>query len=429
MTRFAMIAATVAATAMIAGCGGGGGSDNGHAGGQPEPTPSEPPTISLGSTITGTIDSATDVDSFKLPIAQEGTLTIATSGNANPKIRVLDASGTEIPGRAGSWLVDITEQVLAKGKHVTVEFFGGNVGGSYQGNFMLDPLAVPNPDASSVSKHRPSTNVRAVIQASNYSVRPDRLADKRNWPGYDGIYLYTSPLADHSLQQEVTGLLQAFNVVRFDPVSVGTSGEPLNLYVGNADTDIDIGQEAIERHMMTWGKWAVASVYSLHNEQVSLARPLSMGERTPPNVGITQAPLKQSASYNGRAVVWDSANPDNLSDSGMGLNYTFSDQPHLDVHINYLGVNGGLRYDGVRVGGSHTFTQIKNNGEIQGSFYGPDAEEVGGVFTRYWGPSQAVTGHSFDPEVTVDRFISGSFVARETEIGSQTRESDLHTHR
>ena len=110
----------------LAGCGGGGG-------GNPPVTD-----ISIGSLIRGTIDSATDVDAFRLPISQEGTLTIATTGSANPSIRALDATGTEIPGRRGSYIVDITDAVLAKGDHIIIEFYGGTVGQSYSGMMSFD---------------------------------------------------------------------------------------------------------------------------------------------------------------------------------------------------------------------------------------------------------------------------------------------------
>ena len=117
----------LAATGLLTACGGGGGSGTQGS----TPTVNEPPSIALGATFTGTIDSATDVDAFKLPVMEEGSLTIAATGNANPNIRVLDASGAEIPGRSGSYIVLITAEILAKGYYVIVEIFGGTVGESY----------------------------------------------------------------------------------------------------------------------------------------------------------------------------------------------------------------------------------------------------------------------------------------------------------
>ena len=138
MTKLKILAVTVAATAMLSGCGGGGGNGT-------MPESGTPPSVAIGDQISGTVDSATDVDSFRLPIAEEGTLTITTAGTGNPSIRVLDAAGMEIPGQQGSYVVKITAVILDRGGYVTIEFYGGTVGQTYTATVEFTVSPVQNP--------------------------------------------------------------------------------------------------------------------------------------------------------------------------------------------------------------------------------------------------------------------------------------------
>ena len=116
-------------------------------------TPANATPISLGQSFSGRIDSATDVDYFRLPIVTPGRLTVRTSGNANPDIAVFDADGIEIPGIPGSWTGDITQATLDKGEEVRVRFSGGNPGQGYSGSTVFSasqqpvnqPPAIENP--------------------------------------------------------------------------------------------------------------------------------------------------------------------------------------------------------------------------------------------------------------------------------------------
>lgn len=123
------------------GSGNSGGNNDGSGGNNDHSdTPDGATTISLDSAISGRIDSATDVDHFRLGIESEGTLTIRTSGNADPDIRVYDAGGVEIPGMAGSWIVVIDQSILDKGNYVIVRLSGGTPGESYStvASFRID---------------------------------------------------------------------------------------------------------------------------------------------------------------------------------------------------------------------------------------------------------------------------------------------------
>ena len=156
--------AVLALGLLLSACGGGGGSNSNHGGSDSgsmsgsgngdsggnndggdgnndhSDTPDGATAISLDSAISGTIGSATDVDHFRLGIESEGTLTITTSGNADPDIRVYDAGGVEIPGMAGSWIVVINQAILDKGNYVIVRLSGGTPGESYSAvaSFRID---------------------------------------------------------------------------------------------------------------------------------------------------------------------------------------------------------------------------------------------------------------------------------------------------
>ena len=134
------VLAAVFLSLVLAACGGGGGSGGsdgpgempgtgntgGDSGNNDHPdTPADATNIMPDSPTAGRIDSATDVDYFRLEITEEGTLVLNTSGSANPFIQVYDAQGNEIPGTAGSWIISITQDILANGGFVIIKISGG----------------------------------------------------------------------------------------------------------------------------------------------------------------------------------------------------------------------------------------------------------------------------------------------------------------
>ncbi|MDE0175797.1 MAG: hypothetical protein OYH76_01630 [Defluviicoccus sp.] len=146
-----IIAAAIAFT--LAACGGGGSGGDRNTVMRDDPSPQIPmvpstdhgdttataSSIALNEAFAGRIASATDADYFRLPVAAEGTLTITTTGNANPHIRVYDAAGVEIPGRPGSYTISITAAILAKGRYIFIEFYDGTAGETYFGSTELTP--------------------------------------------------------------------------------------------------------------------------------------------------------------------------------------------------------------------------------------------------------------------------------------------------
>ena len=101
-------------------------------------TPANATPIDVGQGFSGRMDSATDVDYFRLLIDAPGRLTVGTTGDANPNIAVFDADGIEIPGIPGSWTGDITQDHLKKGRHVVIELSGGNAGKKYSGRVLFE---------------------------------------------------------------------------------------------------------------------------------------------------------------------------------------------------------------------------------------------------------------------------------------------------
>ena len=150
---------------FVAACGGGGGGGMAVKGPPSTDMPTNPPMVPatdhsdttadatpivLNESFSGTITSATDSDYFRLPVEAEGTLTITTTGNANPHIRAYDAAGVEIPGTPGSYIITITPTILAKGQYIFVEFYDGTTGETYSGSAEL----TPNPSLSLADKLR-----------------------------------------------------------------------------------------------------------------------------------------------------------------------------------------------------------------------------------------------------------------------------------
>ncbi len=140
--RIRAVFAAMFLSLILAACGGGGGSGSGgmpgtgdaggDAGNNDHPdTPAGATTIMPGSPTAGRIDSATDVDYFRLEITEEGTLVLNTSGSANPFIQVYDAQGNEIPGTAVSCIISITQDVLSNVVFVIIKISGGITRESY----------------------------------------------------------------------------------------------------------------------------------------------------------------------------------------------------------------------------------------------------------------------------------------------------------
>ena len=112
-------------------------------------TPAGATAIALSESFQGRIDSPNDVDYFRLRVGSPGTLTIRTTGNADPGIAVFDGAGNEVPGVLGSWIGSITQEILDKGSDLLVRFSGGNTGGEYTGSATLDQTLQTSPDPPS----------------------------------------------------------------------------------------------------------------------------------------------------------------------------------------------------------------------------------------------------------------------------------------
>ena len=111
-------------------------------------TPAGATAIELSESFQGRIDSPNDVDYFRLRVDSPGTLTIRTTGNADPDIAVFDGTGNEVPGVPGSWIGSITQEILDRGSDLLVRFSGGNAGGEYTGSATLDQTPQTSPDLS-----------------------------------------------------------------------------------------------------------------------------------------------------------------------------------------------------------------------------------------------------------------------------------------
>ena len=111
-------------------------------------TPAGATAIALSESFQGRVDSPNDVDYFRLRVDVPGTLTIRTTGNADPDIAVFDGAGNEVPGVSGSWIGSITQDILDRGHDLLVKFSGGNAGGEYTGSTTLDQRSQTSPDLS-----------------------------------------------------------------------------------------------------------------------------------------------------------------------------------------------------------------------------------------------------------------------------------------
>ena len=126
--------------------------------------------IELSESFQGRIDSPNDVDYFRLRVDSPGTLTIRTTGNADPDIAVFDGTGNEVPGVPGSWIGSITQEILDRGSDLLVRFSGGNAGGEYTGSATLDQTPQTSPDLSvgspTVSDSSPTSGASFTLSAT-----------------------------------------------------------------------------------------------------------------------------------------------------------------------------------------------------------------------------------------------------------------------
>ena len=133
-------------------------------------TPAGATAIALSESFQGRIDSPNDVDYFRVRVDSPGTLTIRTTGNADPDIAVFDGTGNEVPGVSGSWIGSITQEILDRGSDLLVRFSGGNGGGEYTGSATLDPMPQTSPDlvvmSPSVSDSNPAAGASFTLSAT-----------------------------------------------------------------------------------------------------------------------------------------------------------------------------------------------------------------------------------------------------------------------
>ena len=181
LKMIAVLALVMMTVAGLASCGGGGSSSVSGSGGSPpvsgggdqmtimpptgmpdhSNTPVGATAIALSANFQGRINSPNDVDYFRLRVDAPGTLTIRTTGNADPDIAVFDGAGIEVPGVSGSWIGNITQDILDRGRDLLVRFSGGNAGAEYTGSATLDQRSQGHPDlsvgSSAVNDNSPET--------------------------------------------------------------------------------------------------------------------------------------------------------------------------------------------------------------------------------------------------------------------------------
>ena len=133
-------------------------------------TPAGATAIALSESFEGRIDAPNDVDYFRVRVESPGTLTIRTTGNADPDIAVFDGAGNEVPGVSGSWIGSITQEILDRGSDLHVRFSGGNAGGEYTGSATLDQTPQTSPDlvvgSPTVSDSNPAPGAVFTLSAT-----------------------------------------------------------------------------------------------------------------------------------------------------------------------------------------------------------------------------------------------------------------------
>ena len=133
-------------------------------------TPAGATAIELSESFQGRIDSADDVDYFRLRVDSPGTLTIRTTGNGDPDIAVFEGAGEEVQRVSGSWIGRITQEILDRGSDLLVRFSRGNAGGEYTGSATLDQTPQTSPDlvagSPTVSDSSPETGGAFTLSAT-----------------------------------------------------------------------------------------------------------------------------------------------------------------------------------------------------------------------------------------------------------------------
>ena len=184
-------------------------------------TPAAAAAIALSESFQGRIDSPNDVDYFRLQVDVPGTLTIRTTGNADPDIAVFDGAGIEVPGISGSWIGNITQDILERGRDLLVRFSGGNAGGEYTGRATIDQASQGQPDLSvgtpTVSDSSPASGAAFTLSApvSNTGDGESAATTLRYYRSTDA----TVTTADTSVGTDAVGALAA----------AGTSSESVDL--------------------------------------------------------------------------------------------------------------------------------------------------------------------------------------------------------
>ena len=371
--------------------------------------------ITLGTRFTGSITSPTDVDYFKLPVSKVGTLTITTTGDANPNVRVFDAEGTEIPGSPGSYIVDITKAILAKGKHIFVQFSGGNTGQGYFASTALEEgageqelIREKNHAKRYSNKAIKAMQANAIHTSLYYGLFPPSpyqlldlrkagitLSDMANlilrgeWPKLEestilehlanAVFL-GGEAAPTPLNEKIVNFQYRTNPTT-QPVSISVSdfAEPIT---GTTATHYEV--------FGSWGRWNYHGISFEHSKftgsNVSELNYTGIRHFYSESAGHSTGKLPEaSASYTGEAHLWDSSKRLQANEARMQLIYTF-DTKTVDVEFEYKLPDGqNLKYTAVNAyeGVGSNFSKLTDKGQISGSFYGPDRQEVGGVFQYF----------------------------------------------
>ncbi|MBM3854799.1 MAG: hypothetical protein FJ399_16880, partial [Verrucomicrobia bacterium] len=89
--------------------------------------------ISLNSSTNGAINTAGDIDFFRIDVTASGTLTLYTTGSTDTYGRLLDASGTELASNDDSTDLNfrITRAVTAGTYYISVRHFSSSSTGAY----------------------------------------------------------------------------------------------------------------------------------------------------------------------------------------------------------------------------------------------------------------------------------------------------------
>ena len=448
-----MIAATVAATAMLTGCGGGGGGSTGNQ----EPVPAPGSTIDTaleitsGEALTGTISSIDEVDYFGVTIEGPGTLTIGIT-DEDLDISILDPDGVEIPSRSGSVIAEITEEIYeslkekAKDTGVVKAFVAVRaktreaVGKIYRGavSYLPQDEMPPEPVDPEPPRHanfRELTDIRGLIDVGQFTSSSDAVGT-----GAGEIVI----VAGGNLRGPVTQ--KAPRAYRNVAHGLRHGSEAFAPETQTVEGVTATTQETIHAY---WGNWAAAElvVYQTNFDggtinspagEFDLAAGHGVGAIAQAYGGFASGPDgtragppsgRASYSYEGFAAVFDTAHgirngvPVTMRYTPQGeLLPTPDDRARpeasrntLDINIAYDSGIGCCRYivqASGRVGfyGDDRFRQENSSGYVDASFYSED--EVAGTFHRY------VNKRVLVPEApslgyTADRAIVGSFVARD----------------